>query len=206
MEAPKSLPRASQELLKAFKRPPTAFKSLPSGPREDSKNLLCRPFYIFGQKTQIPKLSVQAQSPPALLARAQHMATVTHFIQLHAPFFFMMPSCTYAWQGCTYVLGTESKVAGATLDRRGANVSGSEWTHRDLYMGITWRTVHPPIFSSSRSASNWNEEGRKNLRLSQLKPTWHHDPGSSVYQLTHTDSQIYKHISHTLNVALRLNY
>ena len=48
-------------------------------------------------------------------------------------------------------------------------------------------------------------EGKK-LRLSQLEPKWHHDPGGSVYQLTHTDSQIYKHISHTLNVTLRLNY
>ena len=46
----------------------------------------------------------------------------------------------------------------------------------------------------------------KNLRLSQLEPKWQHDPGGSVYQLTHTDSQIYKHISHTLNVILRLNY
>ena len=37
--------------------------------------------------------------------------------------------------GAVHVLGTESEVAGATLDRRGANVPGSAWTPRDLYMG-----------------------------------------------------------------------
>ena len=47
----KGLPRASQEPTKsrprALKRLSTAFKSLPSGPQEDSKSLLCRPFYIL---------------------------------------------------------------------------------------------------------------------------------------------------------------
>ena len=90
LEASKSLPRASQEpprsRPRALKRLSTAFKILPSGPQEDSKSLLCRPFYILGQKTQIPKLIVQARSPPALLARAQHIAT--HRMQLHTPFSF----------------------------------------------------------------------------------------------------------------------
>ena len=29
--------------------------------------------------------------------------------------------------------------------------------------GITWRTVHPHVFSSPGSATNWNEEGGKKI-------------------------------------------
>ena len=54
LEASKSLTRASQEpprsRPRALKRLSTAFESLPSGPQEDSKSLLCRPFYILWQK------------------------------------------------------------------------------------------------------------------------------------------------------------
>ena len=53
LEASKSLPRASQEpprsRPRALKRLSTAFKSLPSGPQEDSKSLLYRPAYSLGQ-------------------------------------------------------------------------------------------------------------------------------------------------------------
>ena len=52
-EPAKSLPRASQEpprsRPRALKRLSTAFKSLPSGPQEDSKSLLYRPAYSLGQ-------------------------------------------------------------------------------------------------------------------------------------------------------------
>ena len=56
LKASKSLPRASQEPPKirprALKRLSTAFKSLPWGPQEDSKSLLCRPFYLFSQNSK----------------------------------------------------------------------------------------------------------------------------------------------------------
>ena len=141
---------------------------------------------------------MQAQSPPALLARAQHIAT--RCMQLRTPFFFMMPSCTYACRGCTYVLGTESEVAGATLDRVCMDSSGS--VHEGLLGGLYTLTSSHPL---DLQQIGTRREG-KNLRLSQPEPKWHHDPGGSVYQLTHADSLIYKHISHTLNVTLRLNY
>ena len=46
---PKSLPRASPDRPRALKRLSTAFKSLPSGPQENSKSLLYRPAYSLGQ-------------------------------------------------------------------------------------------------------------------------------------------------------------
>ena len=56
LKASKSLPRASQEPPKsrprARKRPSRAFKSLPLGPQEDSKSLLCRPFYLLSQNSK----------------------------------------------------------------------------------------------------------------------------------------------------------
>ena len=48
-EPAKSLPRASPDRPRALKRLSTAFKSLPSGPQENSKSLLYRPAYSLGQ-------------------------------------------------------------------------------------------------------------------------------------------------------------
>ena len=44
-----SLPRASPDRPRALKRLSTAFKSLLSGPQENSKSLLYRPAYSLGQ-------------------------------------------------------------------------------------------------------------------------------------------------------------
>ena len=48
-EPAKSLPRASPDRPRALNRLSTAFKSLPSGPQENSKSLLYRPAYSLGQ-------------------------------------------------------------------------------------------------------------------------------------------------------------
>ena len=151
---------------------------------------------------------MQAQSPPALLARAQHIAT--RCMQLHTPFFFMMPSCTYACRGCTYhVICTGHRVRSgrghsgqAGCQRPGVCMDSSGSVHEGLLGGLYTLTSSHPL---DLQQIGTRREG-KNLRLSQLEPKWHHDPGGSVYQLTHADSLIYKHISHTLNVTLRLNY
>ena len=135
LEASKSPPRASQEPAKSFPRGSQslqkALHSLQEPPVRPPRGLQEPALQTF-LHSLTEDTNPKAQSPPALLARAQHIAT--RCMQLHTPFFFMMPSCTYACRGCTYVLGTESEVAGATLDRRGANVPGSAWTPRHLHM------------------------------------------------------------------------
>ena len=147
---------------------------------------------------------MQAQSPPALLARAQHIAT--HCMQLHTPFFFMMPSCTYACRGyiCTghRVRSGRGHSGQAGCQRPGVCMDSSGSAHEGLLGGLYTLTSSHPL---DLQQIGTRREGT-NLRLSQLEPKWHHDPGGSVYQLTHADSLIYKHISHTLNVTLRLNY
>ena len=143
---PKSLPRASGEPPKAFKRPSTAFKSLPSSPQEDSKSLLCRPFYILGQKTQIPKLIVQARSPPALLVRAQHIAT--HCMQMHIPFFYdaELYICMQGLYVCTghRVRGGRGHSGQAGCQRPGVCMDSSGSVHGGLPGGLyTLTSSHP---------------------------------------------------------------
>ena len=95
---------------------------------------------------------------------------------------------------------TAFKTGGCQRPRVCMDSSGS--AHGGLPSGLYTLTSSHPL---DLQQIGTRREG-KNLRLSQLEPKWQHDPGGSVYQLTHTDSQIYKHISHTLNVILRLNY
>ena len=183
----------------------TAFKSLPLGPPRELQEPALQTFLHSLTEDTIPKAScassITARPPSQSAAHSNTLHAIAHSILFHdAKLYICMPGL-YICTGHRIRSG-RGHSGQAGCQRPGVCMDSSGSAHEGLLGGLYTLTSSHPL---DLQQIGTRREG-KNVRLSQLEPKWQHDPGGSVYQLTQTDSQIYKHASHTLNVILRLNY
>ena len=212
LEASKSPSRASQEPAKSFPRGSQslqkALHSLQEPPVRPPRRLqepALQTFLHSLTEDTNPKAScassITARPPSQSATHSNTLHAIAHSILFHdAKLYICMPGL-YICTGHRIRSG-RGHSGQAGCQRPGVCMGSSGSAHEGLLGGLYTLTSSHPL---DLQQIGTRREG-KNLRLSQLEPKWHHDPGGSVYQLTHADSLIYKHISHTLNVTLRLNY